>query len=40
MYYGCQENAWMDKQVMLIRVEKVLKPHIESAPEGIVPLLL
>ena len=25
---------------MLIRVEKVLKPYIESAPEGIVPLLL
>ena len=25
---------------MLLWVEKVLKPYIESAPEGIVPLLL
>ena len=40
MYYACQENAWMDKRVMLLWVEKVLKPYIESAPEGIVPLLL
>ena len=40
MYYACQENAWMDEQVMLLWVEKVLKPYIESAPEGIVPLLL
>ena len=30
----------MDEQVMLMWVEKVLKPYIESAPEGIVPLLL
>ena len=40
MYYACQENAWMDERVMLMCVEKVLKPYIESAPEGIVPLLL
>ena len=40
MYYACQENAWMDEQVMLLWVEKVLKPYVESAPEGIVPLLL
>ena len=40
MYYTCQENAWMDEQVMLMWVEKVLKPYIESASEGIVPLLL
>ena len=40
MYYACQENVWMDEQVMLIWVEKVLKPYVESAPEGIVPLLL
>ena len=40
MYYACQANAWMDKRVMLLWVEKVLKPYVESAPEGIVPLLL
>ena len=40
MYYTCQENAWMDEQVMLMWVEKVLQPYIESASEGIVPLLL
>ena len=40
MYYTCQENAWMDERVMLLWVEKVLKPYVESAPEGIVPLLL
>ena len=40
MYYPCQENALMDKQVMLMCVEKVLKPYVEPAPEGIVPLLL
>ena len=40
MHYTCQENAWMDEQVMLMWVEKVLKPYIKSAPEGIIPLLL
>ena len=40
MYYACQENAWMDEQGMLMWVEKVLKPYVESAPEGIVPLVL
>ena len=40
MYYACQENAWMDEQVMLLWVEKVLKSYVESAPEGIVLLLL
>ena len=40
MYYACHENAWMDERVMLLWVEKVLKPYVESAPEGIIPLLL
>ena len=40
MYYACPENAWMDEQVMLKWVEKVLKPYVKSAPEGIVPLFL
>ena len=29
----------MDEQVMLMWVEKVLKPYVESAPEGIVPII-
>ena len=40
MYDACQENAWMDERVMLMWAEKVHKPYVESAPEGIVPLLL
>lgn len=39
MYYACQENAWMDERVMLLWVEKVLKPYVEQAPDGIVPLI-
>ena len=37
--YACQENAWMDERVMLLWVEKVLKPYVEGAPEGIIPIL-
>jgi hypothetical protein len=39
MLYACQENAWMDEGAMLLWVDKILKPYIETAPEGIVPLL-
>ena len=39
MIYACQENAWMDENVMLMWVEKVLKPYILNAPEDIVPIL-
>jgi hypothetical protein len=37
--YACQDNAWMDEKVMLIWVEKVLKPYVQDAPEHVVPLL-
>jgi DDE superfamily endonuclease len=37
--YACQENAWMDEAVMLLWVERVLKPYVLGAPEHIVPLL-
>jgi hypothetical protein len=37
--YACQANAWMDEKVMLLWVDKILKPYVETAPDGIVPLL-
>jgi hypothetical protein len=37
--YACQGNAWMDEKVMLLWVEKVLKPYVDTAPDRIVPLL-
>ena len=27
--YACQDNAWMDEQVMLQWVEQILKPYVE-----------
>ena len=39
-FYSCQDNAWMDEQVMKDWVETVLKPHVEQAPEDIHPILL
>jgi hypothetical protein len=38
--YACQDNAWMDEGVMLMWVQKVLKPYVREAPEHIVPILL
>ena len=40
MVYTCQSNAWMDERMMHLWIEKVLKPFIDHAPPGIVPLLL
>ena len=37
--YACQDNAWMDEKVMLMWVEKVLKPYVLEAPDHIVPIL-
>ena len=37
--YACQDNAWMDEQVMLQWVEQILKPYIDTAPEDVVPIL-
>ena len=39
MIYACQENAWMDEKVMLMWVNKILKPYVMTAPDGIVPIL-
>ena len=39
MIYACQDNAWMDKRVMLMWVDMVLKPYVDTAPENVVPLL-
>ena len=39
MIYACQDNAWMDERVMLMWVEMVLKPYVDTAPQNMVPLL-
>ena len=40
MENACQGNAWMDEQVMHLWIDKVLKPYVDQAPPGVVPLLL
>ena len=37
--YACQDNAWMDEQVMLQWMEQILKPYVHTAPEDVVPIL-
>ena len=37
--YACQDNAWMNEQVMLQWVEQILKPYVNTAPEDVVPIL-
>jgi transposase len=39
MIYLCQSSAWMDEDAMLVWVDQVLRPHIESAPPGILPII-
>ena len=37
----CQpKKAWCDERIMLLWVEKVVKPWVKSAPDHIVPLLI
>jgi hypothetical protein len=38
--YCCQENAWMDKTVMLAWVDEVLAPYVATTPDHVVPLLI
>jgi hypothetical protein len=38
--YCCQENACMDKAVMLAWVDDILRPYIEMAPDDVIPLLI
>ena len=37
--YACQDNAWMDERVMLMWVDMVLKPYVNTAPDDMVPIL-
>jgi hypothetical protein len=39
MIYLCQQNAWMDEEAMIVWVDQVLRPYIETAPAGILPIL-
>ena len=39
MIYLCQANAWMDEDAMLVWVGQVLRPHIESAPPDVLPII-
>ena len=39
MIYLCQPNAWMDEEAMIIWVDQVLCPYIETAPAGVLPIL-
>ena len=39
MIYVCQDNAWMDERVMLMWVEMVLEPYVDTAPDNVVPIL-
>jgi len=38
--YACQDSAWMDEGVMLQWAQKCLKPYVDTAPEGVIPVLL
>ena len=37
---ACQENVWMDEACMLHWVNDFLKPHVETTPLGVIPVLL
>ena len=39
MIYACQDKAWMDDRVMLMWVDMVLKPYVDTTPQNMVPLL-
>jgi len=39
IYCSCQAAAWMDEDQMLFWVEKILKPYILTAPDGVEPML-
>ena len=39
MIYACQDNAWKDKRVMLMWVDMVLKPYVNTAPKDVGPIL-
>lgn len=37
--YATQEKAWMSESLMMMWIQKILKPYVDMAPEGIIPLL-
>jgi hypothetical protein len=37
--YACQENAWMDFDMMVLWIDQVLGPYVSSAPPGVQPVL-
>ena len=39
MIYLCQANAWMDEDAMIVWIDQVLRPHIETAPPGVLPII-
>ena len=38
-HYTVQKKEWMDHKIMREWIDAVLKPYVEQAPEGIVPVL-
>jgi len=39
-FYKCQDNAWMDEDVMIAWVNDVLAPYVATAPDHVVPILI
>ena len=39
-FYKYQDNAWMDEEVMIPWVNKVLAPYVATAPDHAVPILI
>jgi hypothetical protein len=39
-FYKCQEAAWMDEEVMIAWVNKVLAPYVVTALDHVVPILI
>ena len=39
IYYACQKRAGVDKTCMLDCVNKVLQPHVATAPAWVAPIL-
>lgn len=38
-FYSAQEKAWMDESIMQKWITQVLKPYVETAPDGVRPIL-
>ncbi len=39
-FYKCQENAWVDKEVMIAWVNEALAPYVETSPDQVIPVLI